>query len=201
MAKKIKPEPTPAVTALEAPIVGLVGGGDMDASDYKDAPESGQALTLDEAAKVMDDAIFAPILKQVMSEPLGTKENPIGKLDPTHKIFWRGNDINGNEHVGSGNDPSQCNIDAGLQGSATCHLRMNPDYVEPLAVTDDGNDITPDPTPSELNKFYQAGYADGFRYFEDLKALVVAWATEQNLSGGLPDVEALLFVTYCRYNP
>lgn len=120
---------------------------------------------------------------------------PIGTINPVHKYFWRGNDINGTEHVGSGDDASKCNIEAGLQGSATCHLRNNPDWIDP------DPDIQPTPVPKQLNAFYAAGHADGLRYFEDIKALVLAWATEQNLSGGLPDVEALPFVIYARYNP
>lgn len=122
-----------------------------------------------------------------------------GTLNPAHKFFWRGNDINGNEYVGSGDNASQCNVDAGLIGSATCHLRLNPDYIEPEV-----KPVVVDApaTPSELNRFFKAGFDEGHRYFEDLKALILAWASEQHLSsGGVADVDTLPFVIYARHNP
>jgi hypothetical protein len=131
-------------------------------------------------------------------EPKAVKMLHVGFQDPTHKFFWIGTDINGNTHIGSGNDASKCNVEAGLQGSSTCHLSLNPAYIEPeipapAPSTDD--------SPSELNRFYQAGYQDGLKYFEDLKALVQAWVTEQALSGGVADVDSLPFVVYARHNP
>lgn len=132
-----------------------------------------------------------------------TKPSPIGTQNPAHRFFWRGHDINRREHIGSGDSASQCNVDAGLQGSCTCHLSLNPAFIEPDIA------LPPTPAPStsphDLNAFYNSGYAkghdDAFRLFEDLKTLVLAWATDQNLSGGMPDAEALPFVQYVRNNP
>jgi hypothetical protein len=166
----------------------LGAGGDMDAGDIEamNADKSGPENIMQTGAENLSNVLR------------GTTANPIGSINPAHKYFWRGNDINGMEHVGSGDDASKCNVEAGLQGSATCHLRLNPDYVDPV-ITEAPE--APAPTPRELNAFYAAGHADGLRYFEDIKTLILAWATEQNLSGGLPDVEALPFVIYARYNP
>ncbi len=142
-------------------------------------------------------------IPQTFSESLenslrGTPGNPIGTQNPAHRFFWKGKDINGNEHVGSGDNASQCNVDAGLQGSCTCHLSTNSDFIEPIVAP-----VVPEapPTPRELNAFYAAGHVDGLRYFEEIKALILAWATEQALSGGVADVDALPFIVYARHNP
>jgi len=121
-----------------------------------------------------------------------------GTQDKSHRFFWHGKDINGNTYLGSGDSASQCNVDAGLLGSSTCHLTPNPDFIEPPVIAPPD----PEPSPTTLNRFYNAGHADALRYFEDLKTLVLAWATEQNLSsGGYPDADALAFVIYARNNP
>ena len=125
----------------------------------------------------------------------GTPANPIGTINPVHKFHWHGKDISGNHHVGSGDNASKCNVDAGLQGSATCHIALNPDYVDPEDA------VASVVAPVEANQHYQKGHQDGFRYFEDVKALILAWASEQALSGGVQDVDALPFVQYARHNP
>ena len=185
----------------------LHGGGNMDAGDIAAMNEE-RAQEIEHVDAPAPEMIFAPgsdmnlpvaALAETVILPRDVDPSaPIGTLNPAHRFFWRGNDINGREHVGSGDNASQCNVAAGLQGSSTCHLRMNPDFIEP--------EIPPvvveaPPTPRELNAFYAAGHADGFKFYEDLKALVLSWATEQALSGGVADVDALPMVVYARHNP
>lgn len=170
----------------------LGAGGDMDAGDIA-------AMNAERVSEI--EHVDVP---KITIEPGGfaLHPTPIGTQNPAHRFFWRGHDINRREHIGSGDSASQCNIDAGLQGSCTCHLSSNPAFIEPV--------IAPvaealSPTPHDLNSFYNAGYAKGheeaFRLFEDLKALILVWVTDQNLSGGMPDVETLPFVQYVRNNP
>lgn len=150
-------------------------------------PEPGTALTLEQAAEFLDRSIAPDVFKTEAPESVA----------PTSRFLWHGKDINGNPFTGTGETSAECYDAAALVGSATCHVDVNPAFVEPYFT-----EVAPpsEPTPTDLNKFYAAGHAEGFRYFEDLRALVLAWATEQNLSGGLADVDALPFVVYCRYN-
>ncbi len=207
------PAPVEAPAAVEAPakVIGLIGGGDMDASDYRDIPDNRPlAAPVNMPPDVPEVEVPVPVeasetvfpfplpgLAPIEDMPQLTA-NTIGTVNPAHKFTWHGKDINGNCYVGSGDSASQCNIDAGLAGSSTCHLEQNPDYVEPLLEPIIEN---APPTPSELNKFYTAGHADAMQYFLDLKTLVLAWATEQAMSGGVSDVDALPFVIYARHNP
>jgi hypothetical protein len=128
-------------------------------------------------------------------------QRKIGSQDPAHKIHWHGKDMMGNEYLGSGNDARQCNIDAGLLGSCTCHMTLNPAYVEPEAIA-----AEPEAKPIsafEANDFYRQGYSDGDSAYQDIKALILAWVTDQMVSsspGAAQDVDSIPFVVYARHN-
>ncbi len=188
MTKKKKIEDSETVKLSDNEKLGLIGGGDMDALDYRDEPDT----------RPIAMQVNMPIEPEITREVDSFRESAVGFINSSHRFFWEGKDIMDRVHVGSGDNASQCNVDAGLQGSSTCHIRRNPDFIEP-EIVEPTKELPP--TPRELNAFYKAGHEDGFRYFEDLKALILAWATDQALSGGVPDVDALPFVVYARHNP
>lgn len=116
---------------------------------------------------------------------------------PVCRFNWHGVDILGNEYKGSADTTAYCLFESQSMGAVTCHMDNNPDFIEPELPKLPSTNVA----PGELHSFFMAGHEEGFRYFEDLKALVLAWATEQNLSGGMSDAESLPFITYCRNNP
>lgn len=46
----------------------------------------------------------------------------------TKQMIWRGKDAAGAEYVGEGANSPECYADAARQGSATCHIEMNPNF-------------------------------------------------------------------------
>ncbi len=140
---------------------------------------------------------------ETLAAPLGTIENPIGLRNPEHRIFWHGRDINGREFIGSAPSGAEAVQDAMALGCATCHQAYNPAYVEAIL-----NPTPPAPAAStikeakEQNAFYVAGFEDGQAQadsqYQDLKALVQAWATIQAMDGADLDQEPM--VVYIRHH-
>lgn len=116
---------------------------------------------------------------------------------PVLRFKWHGKDILGNDHSGQGDTTQDCHDGAAKSGAVTCHMEQNPDFTEPEP------EMLPDPNAKENNAFYAEGFADGDSAYQDVKALILAWVSDQMLSsnpGMGQDVESLPFVTYVRYN-
>lgn len=152
---------------------------------------------------VLADVVLDDVTR-VLNEKLRTEvpdgQRKFGMLNPAHRVFWRGKDLVGNEYEGSGDNPSQCNVDAGLMGSCTCHLRPNPSYIAPPT-----SELPPaqDSQSAAFNNAYTAGWADADSAYQDLKTLILAWVADQMLSSSAAssqDTDSISFVQYVRHN-
>lgn len=156
-----------------------------------------------EGGSILDTQAFDAILQEKSIEnPLGIQIIP-GTLfvklmnPPVFRFTWHGKDILGNEYCGNGATTEECHDNANKAGAVHCHMDRNPNFIEPEA------EIQPDPNAKENNSFYAEGFADGDAAYQDVKALILAWVSDQMLSsnpGFAQDVESLPFVTYVRYN-
>lgn len=159
-----------------------------------------------EVAEVVETAVptveeTAVVPRPEFKAPLGTVESPYGVRDPSHRIFWHGRTITGLEHIGSAPTGMQANLDATALGCATCHQSFNTDFIEPDAApfVPPAADVA---TAKEQNAFYVAGFEDGQAHqdsqYQDLKALVQAWATIQAMDGA--DLDEVPMVVYIRHH-
>jgi hypothetical protein len=124
-----------------------------------------------------------------------------GFIDPTHRFFWTGQQPDGTRHYGSAMETAEVYAQVNAIARCSCQVERNPNFIEPEIVQ---------PVPEEkplsaytANDFYIRGYADGDAAYQDVKAAILAWVTEQSLSSNLTlgqEIESLPFVQYVRYN-
>ncbi len=138
---------------------------------------------------------------------LPREDGPIGTQNPEHRFFWHGRDIMGKEYIGSAMGQRECAEQATAMQSQTCHVSLNPAFVEPAIVEEPKPDenakleeIAKLAVSGAINAAYRAGYEDADAAYKDLKALVLAWATEQILAGNMRDTDEPAFVVYARNN-
>ncbi len=120
----------------------------------------------------------------------GTKENPIGVLDPAKPFHWSGRNIMDVEFQGSADDTAACYAAATLAGAVMCNPRANPDYKDPNPI------IQPEVAPTE----YQRGWNDADAAYQDLKALVQNFAAVQAAETNDDVDQKYPFVAYVRHN-
>ena len=163
-------------------------------SDREDVVEEG-------APSEATQAEVAPTEEEVIEPSLEPTLVVNGFIDPTHRFFWTGQQPDGTQHYGSAMETAEVYAQVNAIARCSCQVERNPNFIEPEIVQ---------PVPEEkplsaytANDFYARGYADGDAAYQDVKAAILAWVTEQTLSSNLTlgqEIESLPFVQYVRYN-